>query len=134
MFYETDEHPLFWAALEELVQLNDPERLATAVNILVTWAVSTPDRAPAFEQGIRLLKLPSTEINGGMTPPLRLAYFLDETPRPSGAAGAVTLLHIETYEEADQPEQGSSSPSYSAEVVQSAAVTTVAIAPGFDRR
>lgn len=107
MFYEFEERALFWASLEAL---GDDPRIAWAVNILTSWAVQDPLRAAANEDGVRVLKLPSVEREGAMTPPLRLAFYLDAHSRPSGAAGMVVLLHVETYDEQQELLDGGSLP------------------------
>lgn len=110
MFYDQEEQAEFWAALDQLDALGMPERVGAAVNILTSWALRDPTSAPQTAQGIRVLKLPSTYLLGGMTPPLRLAFWLDPAPRPSGAAGVVLLMDVSVYDEAQELMDGGFAP------------------------
>src|SRR5258706_16202152 len=98
VFYELEENELFWNSLDVLEALGDPDVIGQIVAILTRWALKNPLGAPKNAEGIRLLKAPGARING-IAMALRLAYFLDEHPTPSGAAGTVMLLHVVRYDE-----------------------------------
>lgn len=110
MFYELEERELFSPSLERLEPFGDPDRMAKAVAMLIGWILEHPKSAVANKHGIRVAKLPSMQIDGGMTRPIRIAYHLFEGKRPSGADGVVTLFHVEIYDEAQEIFDGGTVP------------------------
>ena len=107
--YDEEDQPLFWESVDALDALGDHDRIAWGIGVLRDWAQRDPKSAVPNDKGIRVLKLPSTYILGGMSRPLRLAFYLDEQPR-LGFDGVVVFLHVETYDEAEELMAGDSLP------------------------